>query len=164
MWGSDPDILHAMTVLGLGPDASLADAKSAFRRRAMALHPDQTPATPETLSRLADAVHAIRCLEQSAQIGTVLVISAAEARKGVSRTVTRKGRSGVFRIEPGTVSGTRISAVGETAFIAVIRIQEQPGRGQEDAGTGLGRFIDDFVRSPPAARFAGWLRKARSAA
>ncbi|MBI1236638.1 MAG: hypothetical protein GC188_08145 [Alphaproteobacteria bacterium] len=164
MWGSDPDILRALNVLGLEPGASLAEAKAAFRQRAKALHPDHTPATPETLSRLADAVKAIRCLEKSCGMEIVLTLSGDEAREGVARTASQNGRSGVFRIEPGTVSGARVSAIGDSAFTAVIRVIAGSTGPEAVDTSGLDRFIDDFVKRPPAARMAGWLRKARSAA
>jgi hypothetical protein len=164
MWASDPDITRSLKVLGLAPDASLAQAKAAFRQRAKALHPDHTPATPETLSRLADAVKAIRHLEKSDATEIVLTLTPAEARTGISRTVTHNGRSGVFRITAGTAAGTRISAVGDPAFLAMIRIACESGSDSVTGETGLGRFIDDFVNRSPAARMAGWLRKARSAA
>lgn len=164
MWGSDPDILRSLKALGLAPEASLAQAKAAFRQRAKALHPDHTPATPETLSLLADAVKAIRHLEKSDIMEIILTLSPDEARTGVSRTVTRKGRSGVFRIAPETASGTRIPAIGDTAFTAVIRIRAETDGRNQGIETGLDQFIDDFVKSSPASRMAGWLRKARSAA
>lgn len=164
MWGSDPDIMRTLKVLGLGPEASLAEAKAAFRERAKALHPDHTPATPETLSSLSTAIKAIRHLEKSGGMEIVLTLSEDEARNGVSRTASHMGRSGVFRIDPGTVSGTRLSAIGDSAFTAEIRIMTGSEGCNDIREPGLDRFIDDFVKSPPAARMAGWLRKARSAA
>lgn len=164
MWGSDPDILRALKVLGLGPEASLEEAKAAFRKRAKALHPDHTPATPETLSSLAGIIRAIRHIEKTGGVEIVLTLSEDEARNGVSRTASHKGRSGVFRIDPGTASGARLSAIGDPAFTAEIRVLTGAKGCNDTRETGLDRFIDDFVKSPPAARMAGWLRKTRSAA
>lgn len=164
MWGSDPDIARALGVLGLGPEASMPDAKSAFRQIAKRLHPDHTPPTAKTLSRLAEAIHAIRTLEKSDSLEVELALSPGDARDGVTRTVTRRGRSGVFRILPDTASGARIAAIGDPAFTIVIRIEAQTQTSAPTTEAGLNRFVDDFVKGSPTARLAGWLRKARSAA
>jgi len=164
MESTDPEKLRALDALGLGPDASMADAKAAFRSRAKRLHPDHTPATTETLSQLALAVKAIRYLETSDRLEITLTVTAAEAQSGVSRTVTHKGRSGVFRILPKTVSGMRVSAIGDPAFMANIRVATQSQSQSNRSEFGLNAFIDEFVKGSPASRLAGWLRKARSAA
>lgn len=164
MWGSDPDIARALEVLGLAPDASMPDAKSAFRQIAKRLHPDHTSPTPETLSRLADAIHAIRTLEKCDSLEVELTLSPDDIRDGVTRTVAHRGRSGVFRILPGTTAGTRIAAIGDPAFTIVIRIETQTQTHESSGNAGLHRFVDDFVKGSPTARLAGWLRKARSAA
>ena len=164
MESTDPEKLRALDALGLGPNASLADAKAAFRSRAKRLHPDHTPATAETLSQLALAVKAIRHLETTDRLEIILTVTVAEAQSGVSRTVTHKGRSGVFRIFPDSVSGMRVSAIGDPAFIAKIRVATQSQSQSDRSEFGLNAFIDEFVKGSPASRLAGWLRKARSAA
>jgi len=164
MTGTDPNILRALEALGLGPDASMPEAKSAFRKIAKRLHPDRTEPTPETLSRLAQAVHAIRTLEKSDTLQVELPLSPFDARNGVTRTITHRGRSGVFRILPGTCSGARITAIGDPAFTLVVLIEEPSQMDQATGNAGLNRFVDDFVKGSPTARLAGWLRKARSAA
>jgi len=164
MWSCDRESKRALYVLGLGPDASLEDAKSAFRQHAKRLHPDHTPATPETLSQLASMIKSIRYLENSSKLDVAITISADEARRGISRTVTHKAKSGVFRIAPDTPSGTLISAIGDPTFFASIFVEAQPDIGACDRESGLNQFMNDFVKASPASRMAGWLRKARSAA
>jgi len=165
MWDAHPDIDAALATLDLEPGATLAQAKAAFRKKAHELHPDKTAPTPETLAQLAASVKAIRLLES--QVATIvdLAVSAHEAEFGATRTLTANGRTLMVRIPAGISQGTLVRAVGHTAIRVRISIDGPMDMAEmQPDGSGLDRFIDAFVKATPASRFAGWLRKARSAA
>ncbi|WP_421792917.1 DnaJ domain-containing protein [Hyphobacterium sp.] len=154
-----------MQVLGLTETASLTEAKSAFRRLAKDLHPDRTPATPETLRRLADAVAAIRLIESVPAIVVDLEITAAEAKAGINRVLKVRNQSVMFRIPQGAASGEIIQALGEPGISARILVQPKAaGMEPKSCSDHLDEFVRDFVDQSPNSRFAKWVRKARSAA
>ncbi|MEE2527006.1 hypothetical protein V0U79_11555 [Hyphobacterium sp. HN65] len=165
MWDDSPDTQAALARLGLDGRSSLADAKAAFRHRARALHPDHTPASEKTLLELAECIRAIRHLENSAPVVFEISLDAEAAANGVTRSAEYKGRSGVFRIAAGSQNGDIVPAIGDPSFKAVIAVaQTNPASAKETPRGGLSAFVDEFATREPAARFAGWLRKAHSAA
>lgn len=153
----------AKRLLGVAPDASLREAKTAFREIAKQLHPDCTPASHETLARLADAIAAIRFLETANPVIFDVILTEDEAQRGTLRALRKDGRSGVFKIPPGVRSGMEIEAVGDASLVLRLTVQADQMRQakQEEARDS---FMNEFVKTSPTARFAGWLRKARPAA
>ncbi|WP_421785937.1 J domain-containing protein [Hyphobacterium sp.] len=165
MWADDPDTRAALAALGLDRGASLAQAKAAFRKRAFALHPDTGTANRTALSELAKIIRAVRHLERAAPECLDLTLSPEEAASGITRTARIGGRNAVFRIPPNVTSGTTIAAVGDENLQARIIIHADTEEAAPSASSGgLTAFIDEFASAAPAARFAAWLRKARSAA
>jgi hypothetical protein len=165
MWADDPDTRAALDALGLTSDASLAQAKAVFRRRAMALHPDTGGSSRDALSELAACLRAIRHLESVAPQQVEIALAADQAGCAHTRTIRLKDRIAVFRIPAGASDGDRLTAIGDDTVCARIRIR--PAAGETPTATpasGLDSFIAEFATGAPAARFARWLRKARSAA
>lgn len=165
MWDDNPDTRAALLCLGLDHQSTLADVKAAFRHKARTLHPDCTPASEQTLLELAQCIQAIRHLENCAPLTVDCPLTPAEANNGITRTLRHKGRSGVFRIDAGARDGDIIPAVGDPGFKAVILLNETELAASENPASGqLASFVSEFATREPAARFAGWLRKAHSAA
>lgn len=163
-----PSVNEAYAIFGLRPEDGLTAAKRKFRDLVKTLHPDITPATPNTLSRLADAVSAIRLLEDAIPACMDLEISAEQARDGITRTL-RAGRKRVLvRIPAGTGDGDMVNIVGEQNAAVMIHVMaatiaQQPPCEPLDFAP-LDDFIDEFSRPSPNTRFAGWIRKAQNAA
>lgn len=165
MWGNHPDIRAALQALGVSPTASLAEAKSAFRQHAKALHPDKTPPKPETLKQLSDMVAAIRLLEYNAPCEIDIQISDVEATSGTRITRTLKNKTMIFVIPPETSNDDRVSAAGQPHIIARITIRSEAKKVDHNAAPDqLDRFVSEFVDRSASSRLANWLRKARSAA
>jgi hypothetical protein len=161
-------IADAYHTLGLRPGVGLIAAKKAFREHVKILHPDVTTPSPETLSRLADIVAAIRFLEQTLPACMELEISTDDAIEGISRTVRVGGRPVIVRIPPDTTDESLVSAVGEPDIAFLVRIRPEVSSTAHlvnpDDAVDLDDFIDQFSRPSANARFARWIRKAQSAA
>lgn len=165
MWDENPDTQAALQRLGLDRQSSLTDAKAAFRHQAKTLHPDHTPASEQTLLALAECIQAIRHLENCAPVLVEIELDPAEAASGLTRSLQHKGRSAVFRIEAGAQTGDQVAAIGDPSFQARIVLTGQPAAEPQKAGADrLKDFVSEFASREPSARFAGWLRKAHSAA
>ncbi|WP_420431477.1 hypothetical protein [Hyphobacterium sp.] len=165
MWADDPDTCAALAALGLDAGASLEQAKSAFRKRAVALHPDTGEASGEALAELARIIRAVRHLEQVAPKSIDIELDPGEISTAATRTIRVGGRMAVFRIPENARTGDTIAAVGDPALRARIRVNPAPGEPESvSPASGLQAFVSEFAAAAPAARFARWLRKARSAA
>ena len=165
MWADDPETCAALAALGLDAGASLEQAKSAFRKRAVALHPDTGVASREELVDLARIIRAMRHLEHAAPKCIDIELGPGEIAAAVTRTVRVKGHTAVFRIPEDARAGDTIAAVGDPAIRARISITPPPDEPRTASpDSGLQAFVSEFAAAAPAARFARWLRKARSAA
>jgi len=162
-------IAQAYSALGLEPGDGPDAAKSAFRALVKTLHPDVTPPTPETLSRLAEIVAAMDVIKANAPVCLDIEISRTEAATGVTRTLRHGERPVLVRIPAGTRDGERITAVGESGTIVTIRIAaaaetEAPDIPSLIERDDLDAFIHEYSRPSAHARLARWIRKAQSAA
>jgi len=161
-------VVEAYKAFGLTPEAGLDAAKRAFRDRVKDLHPDITPATPDTLSQLAEIVAAMRFLEESIPTCMEVEISAVQAKSGITRTLRAGDKQVLVRIPARTKNGTVLAAVGEPDIAVKVRVLKaeldlfEPAE-PLDFGP-LDDFIDEFSRPSPNARFARWIKKAQSAA
>jgi len=161
-------VIEAYKAFGLTPEAGLDAAKRAFRDQVKNLHPDVTPATPETLSKLAEIVAAMRFLEEQVPTCMEVEISALQAKTGITRTLRAGGKQVLVRIPARTKNGAMVSAVGEADIAVRVRVLKaeldlfEPADPLDFAP--LNDFIDEFSRPSPNARFARWIKKAQSAA
>jgi hypothetical protein len=163
-----PSVNEAYAIFGLRAEDGLTAAKRKFRDLVKTLHPDVTPATPETLSRLANAVAAMRQLEQVIPACMDLEISARQARDGITRTLRAGNKRVLVRIPAGTKNGDIVNIVGEENAAVMIHVlaataAELAPCDPLDFGP-LDDFIDEFSRPSANTRFAGWIRKAQSTA
>jgi len=161
-------IREAYAVLGLEPCAGFIAAKSAFRERAKALHPDTTTPTPDTLSELADIVAAIRFLEANRPACLEVEISAFDAEMGVARALKFGDKPIIVRIPPGTQTGAQIAAVGEDQVLITVKVKPVDKTRQailsDDTSDQLDAFVSEFSRPSAVSRLARWIRKSQSAA
>jgi hypothetical protein len=154
-------------VPGDGPDA----AKSAFRALVKTLHPDVTPPTHETLSRLAQIVAAMELIKATGPCQLELTIDRTRAATGVTRTLRAGNRPILVRIPAGTRDGERVAAVGEPDIWITVHVETgqtdcAPDTGEPDLAESadLEAFIHTYSRPSAHARLARWIRKAQSAA
>lgn len=162
-------IAQAYAALGLEPGDGPGAAKSAFRTLVKTLHPDVTPPTPETLSRLAEIVAAMDVIKANAPVCLDIEISRTEAATGVTRTLRHGERPVLVRIPAGTRDGERVTAVGETGTVVTIRVADAGETEAPDIPSLIERddldtFIHEYSRPSAHARLARWIRKAQSAA
>lgn len=163
-----PSVNEAYAIFGLRAEDGLTAAKRKFRDLVKTLHPDVTPATPDTLSRLANAVAAMRLLEESIPACMDVEVSASQARDGLTRTLRAGNRRVLVRIPAGTRDGDIVNIVGEenaavTIHVIAASAAELAPSEPLDFGP-LDDFIDEFSRPSANTRFAGWIRKAQNAA
>jgi hypothetical protein len=161
-------VASAYATFGLLPEAGLDAAKKTFRDLVKTLHPDVTPATPKTLSRLAHIVAAMRYLEDMIPACMEVEISESQAKTGTTRTLRTGEKSVLVRIPANTKDGSNIPAVGETDIIVLVRVLKNKTN-QEDSPEPfdfgpLDDFIDEFSRPSANTRYTRWIRKAQSAA
>jgi hypothetical protein len=163
-----PSVNEAYAILGLRAEDGLTAAKRKFRDLVKTLHPDVTPATPDTLSRLANAVAAMRLLEDNIPACMDVEISASQARDGLTRTLRAGHKRVLVRIPAGTKDGDSVKIVGEENAAVMVHVlaataAEMAPAEPLDFGP-LDDFIDEFSRPSAHTRFAGWIRKAQNAA
>jgi hypothetical protein len=161
-------VASAYATFGLLPEAGLDVAKKAFRDLVKTLHPDITPATPATLSRLAHIVAAMRYLETMIPACMEVEISESQAKSGTTRSLRTGDKSVLVRIPANTEDGSNIQAVGETDIVVLVKVLKSKTPADEppdafDFGP-LDDFIDEFSRPSANTRYARWIRKAQSAA
>lgn len=162
----------AFAVLGVAPMDGVAAARSAFRSRVKRLHPDVTPPTAATLAELAHIVAAMDYIRASAPVCLEIEITAAQAERGLTRTLRHGDKSLLVRIPPGTRDGTDLAAVGEERISVTIRVQSAeagPVDPRSDCSVfpdaaDLDAFMHEFSRPSVTTRLARWVRKAQSAA
>lgn len=162
-------IRQAYRALGLEPGAGPAAAKSAFRTLVKTLHPDVTPPTSQTLTRLAEIVAAMECIKAARPVCLEIEISGTDAATGLTRTLRSGERPILVRIPAGTRDGEQIAAVGEPDIMVTVRVLARRG---EMSGEGadpfihadLDAFIHEYSRPSAHARLARWIRQAQSAA
>lgn len=161
-------IREAYAVLGLEPCAGFSAAKSAFRDRAKALHPDRTAPTPDTLSELADIVAAMRYLEAHRPACLEVEISAFDAEMGVARALKFGDKPIIVRIPAGVQSGDRVEAVGEQGVQVTVKVKapqyQRPQPDYDVMNAQLDEFVSEFSRPSAVSRLARWIRKSQSAA
>jgi len=157
----------AFAVLGVAPVDGVAAARAAFRTRVKRLHPDVTPPTAATLAELAHIVAAMDMIRASSPVCLEVEISAAQAERGLTRTLRHGDKPLLVRIPAGTADGASLAAVGEACIHVTIRVQADCGRAPmpvfPDAAD-LDAFMHEFSRPSVNARLARWIRKAQSAA
>ncbi|WP_323762526.1 hypothetical protein [Maricaulis sp.] len=165
----------AFAVLGVAPVDGVAAARAAFRSRVKRLHPDVTPPTAATLAELAHIVAAMDYIRASAPVCLEIEITAAQAERGLTRTLRHGDKSLLVRIPPGTHDGADLAAVGEDRISVTIRVQsaeEAPVDPRSDFSdcpdfpdaADLDAFMHEFSRPSVTTRLARWVRKAQSAA
>ncbi|WP_297735538.1 hypothetical protein [uncultured Maricaulis sp.] len=159
----------AYAVLGLTPTDGMAAARAAFRSRVKTLHPDVAEPTPATLSELARIVDAMDFIRAHAPVCLEIELSAAQALRGLTRTLRHGDKPLLVRIPAGTVDGTELPAVGEDRIRVTIRVQAEsetapaPSSEIPDAPD-LDAFMHEFSRPSVNTLMARWIRKAQSAA
>ncbi|RKQ95174.1 hypothetical protein C7435_2861 [Maricaulis maris] len=147
----------------------VAAARAAFRSRVKRLHPDVTPPTTATLTELARIVAAMDYIRANAPVCLEIEISAAQAARGLTRTLRHGDKPLLVRIPAGTRDGTDLAAVGEDRISVTIRVQAEgetpvePTPDFPDAAD-LDAFMHEFSRPSVTTRLARWIRKAQSAA
>lgn len=159
----------AFAVLGVAPVDGVAAARAAFRGRVKRLHPDVTPPTAATLAELARIVAAMDYIRSNAPVALEVEISAAQAARGLTRTLKHGDKSLLVRIPAGTRDGTGLTAVGEDRISVTIRVQAEgetvaPARPDFPDAADLDAFMHEFSRPSVTTRLARWVRKAQSAA
>ena len=159
----------AFAVLGVAPVDGVAAARAAFRGRVKRLHPDVTPPTAATLAELARIVAAMDYIRANAPVCLEVEISAAQAARGLTRTLKHGDKSLLVRIPAGTRDGTGLTAVGEERISVTIRVQAEgetvaPARPDFPDTADLDAFMHEFSRPSVTTRLARWVRKAQSAA
>jgi hypothetical protein len=160
----------AFAVLGVAPVDGVAAARAAFRSRVKRLHPDVTPPTAATLAELARIVAAMDYIRANAPVALEVEISAAQAARGLTRTLKHGDKSLLVRIPAGTRDGTGLTAVGEDRISVTIRVQSAegetvaPARPDFPDAADLDAFMHEFSRPSVTTRLARWVRKAQSAA
>ncbi|WP_417479713.1 hypothetical protein [Maricaulis maris] len=162
----------AFAVLGVAPVDGVAAARAAFRSRVKHLHPDVTPPTAATLAELAHIVAAMDYIRASAPVCLEIEITAAQAERGLTRTLRHGDKPLLVRIPAGTPDGTRLGAVGEESISVTIRVQSaeagpvDPRSDYSDFpdAADLDAFMHEFSRPSVTTRLARWVRKAQSAA
>jgi len=155
-----------LAVLGLDPGANSDAVRAAFRRQVKALHPDHCAPTPESLSRLAETLSAMRTLESTGDDLSEIEIDATAARQGIVRVVARIGGNLILRIPAGVRDGDIVTAVGSDTGVR-IRIRPESGpitAAPPDPAPDLSGFVERFAAPSPASRFAGWVRRRPPAA
>ncbi|MEN0652637.1 MULTISPECIES: hypothetical protein [Hyphobacterium] len=130
------------------------------------LHPDRAAPTEGSLAALSKAIAAIRDIESAHLFEAEVWITPDQARTGVTRLVSSGMRREFVRIPPGTADGCIVPAIGDPSACITIRFREHPAcLPVSEAGQDvIERFVADFAAPSPAARFARWARKPRSAA
>lgn len=159
----------AFAVLGVAPVDGVAAARAAFRSRVKRLHPDVTPPTAATLAELARIVAAMDYIRANAPVALEVEISAAQAARGLTRTLRHGDKSLLVRIPAGTRDGTGLTAVGEDRISVTIRVQAEgetvaPAPPDFPDAADLDAFMHEFSRPSVTTRLARWVRKAQSAA
>jgi len=185
-------IQAAYRVFGLDGDEDFDTVRTAFRQRVKTVHPDTSgDASKETLARLQKMLKAYEVLRIYAPRYHNLEITPEEARKGGLRTVMIGDRSVMVRVPPYAKTSTEIVPVGDPKWRVRIIVRDITVDGGQEMGTAererretkqreldamraredsaesaglLKTFCDMFVKSPPAARLANWVRKANKAA
>lgn len=166
MVGQDNNRQAALAVLGLEPGAGCDAVREAFRRQVKDLHPDRRAPTPETLSRLAETLSAMRTLEATGDDVCEIEIAATAAERGLVRVLTRIGGNLILRIPAGVRDGDIVTAVGSETGVR-IRIRGETGMipaAPADPGPDLSGFVERFAAPSAASRFAGWVRRRSPAA
>ncbi|OLF72352.1 hypothetical protein AWH62_11010 [Maricaulis sp. W15] len=159
----------AFAVLGVAPVDGVAAARAAFRSRVKRLHPDVTPPTQATLTELARIVAAMDYIRANAPVALEVEISAAQAARGLTRTLRHGDKPLLVRIPAGTRDGTGLTAVGEDRISVTIRVQAEgetvtPAPPDFPDAADLDAFMHEFSRPSVTTRLARWIRKAQSAA
>ena len=156
----------AFETLGILPDSNMAGVKAAFREQVKALHPDRVSPTPEILAKLANAIAAVRILENEIATTPPLPLTPGEAENGATRVVSLMTGNHIVRIPPGSRDGDRVMAVGFPTQGFVIELEaEQPVQQDVKApNSTLPEFAERFATPSPVTRFAGWLRRKPTAA
>jgi hypothetical protein len=162
-------IRQAYLSLGLEPGAGQAAARSAFRALVKTLHPDVTPPTPQTLSRLAEIVAAMDCIKAARPVCLEVQISTTDAATGLTRTLRAGERPILVRIPAGTADGARIAAVGEPDIWVTVHVRSHSDQADDKLpgmapAADLDAFIHEYSRPSAHARLARWIRQAQSAA
>jgi curved DNA-binding protein CbpA len=182
----DP-IIAAYRVFGLEGDEDFETVRKTFRSVIKTVHPDTSgDQSAKAVGKLQRMLKAYEVLRVYAPRYHELTITPEEARKGGLRTVFVGERNVMVRILPYSKTGAVVVPVGDSKWrvkllvrdvivdggqemgksekkardrkAQELRDMERSEQESEDSAGLLRAFCDMFVKSPPAARLANWVR------
>jgi hypothetical protein len=179
-------LLAAYRAFGLTGDEDFGEVRARFRALVKTVHPDVTPSTPQTITRLQRLLKAYEVLRIYAPRRHDLEITPEDARRGGIRTIRIEDREALVRVPVGVKTGAVITPIGDPHWRVHVHVRdvmvnpdlsvseterqarearaeafaESAAREEAEETAGVLRaFYDKFVKASPAARLARWARK-----